>query len=190
MNSITPYGPHPNPSPKLGRGAQINQSDAGLTLLEILVALVIVGVLAAIAAPGLIGFLNLQRLSAARGQALQAIREAQNRASSSQENWQISFWNDSSNVAHWDVHPADECPTGGDTFNSVVQVGSPTNFNTDSGCTVDSTNPWYVEFDYHGNVTPPLGRVTLTLNSGSSAKRCVIISTLLGATRTENDGDC
>ena len=50
---------------------------AGFTLLENLVILVIVGTLAAIAAPGWLGFMSQQRLARSNEQVLQAVRKAQ-----------------------------------------------------------------------------------------------------------------
>jgi prepilin-type N-terminal cleavage/methylation domain-containing protein len=51
--------------------------DAGFTLLEMLVVIIIAAVLFAIAAPGWVAFMNRQRLTTANGQVLQALRTAQ-----------------------------------------------------------------------------------------------------------------
>jgi hypothetical protein len=44
-----------------------------------------------------------------------------------------------------------------------------------------------VPFDNLGTVKPPLGRITLSSKSGGKAKRCVFISTILGAMRTAQE---
>lgn len=45
-----------------------------------------------------------------------------------------------------------------------------------------------IQFDYRGSVSkPPLGRITLSSKSGGKAKRCVIVSTILGAMRTAKE---
>ena len=53
------------------------QSNKGFTLIEMLTAVIIVGVLAAIAAPNLLGMLNQTRVKDGLGQVEGAIREAQ-----------------------------------------------------------------------------------------------------------------
>ena len=56
---------------------QIQKSDRGFTLIELMVALIIVGVIAAIAAPNFIGLLNRIRVNNALEELLGAIRETQ-----------------------------------------------------------------------------------------------------------------
>ena len=45
-----------------------------------------------------------------------------------------------------------------------------------------------IESDYRGHLTP-LGRITLSSRNGGKAKRCIYISTLLGAIRTAKEHD-
>lgn len=47
-----------------------------------------------------------------------------------------------------------------------------------------------VRFNDLGGVTPPLGKITLSSKSGGTGKRCVIVSTILGAMRTAKDDSC
>jgi type II secretory pathway pseudopilin PulG len=56
---------------------RFGRSQAGFTLLETLVIIIIIGVLFAIAAPGWLAFLSRQRVNAVRGDAVQALRTAQ-----------------------------------------------------------------------------------------------------------------
>ena len=44
-----------------------------------------------------------------------------------------------------------------------------------------------MQFNYKGNTNGQLGRITLSLRSGGTAKRCVFVSTLLGGMRTAKD---
>ena len=46
---------------------------------------------------------------------------------------------------------------------------------------------YYVRFDEDGNVEYRLGRATLSSEQASSIKRCVIVSTIIGATRKSKE---
>jgi type II secretory pathway pseudopilin PulG len=67
------------------------QQDAGFTLLEIFVMVVIVGVLAAIVAPSWLGFVNRQRVNKANDAILAALQEAQRQAIKTKSNYSVSF---------------------------------------------------------------------------------------------------
>ncbi|WP_099067338.1 prepilin-type N-terminal cleavage/methylation domain-containing protein [Nostoc linckia] len=67
------------------------QSDAGFTLIEVLVVVLIIAVLAAIAAPGWLAFVNRQRVNKANDAVLAALQEAQREAQKKKLSYSVSF---------------------------------------------------------------------------------------------------
>ncbi|WP_066384287.1 MULTISPECIES: GspH/FimT family protein [unclassified Anabaena] len=154
----------------------------GFTLPEVLVVVVAIGVLATLALPNWFAFVETQRLSKAQNEVYNAMRQAQSQASKEKLTWQASF-REQDGIVQWAVHPASTSPTRANWNNldSSVQLDSETTLQESDGVR-------RIQFDYFGSVRqPPLGRITLSSKSGSKAKRCVIVSTILGAMRTAKE---
>lgn len=79
--------------------------DTGFTLIEVVVAAVIIGILAAIAAPSWLSILTHQRLYNARANALAKIREAQSQAIRTARSWEVCF-RDRNGFVEVSVQPA------------------------------------------------------------------------------------
>ena len=157
-------------------------SSRGFTLLETLVTVMLIGILGAIALPTWLTFLDTYRLKTSLDQVYWAMREAQSNAKRDKLTWQASF-RDKNGVVQWAVHPATLYPDLAQWHNleSEVQLDSETTLEPAYGVRE-------IQFDYLGSVLkPPLGRITLSSRRGGKAKRCVFVSTILGALRTAKD---
>jgi prepilin-type N-terminal cleavage/methylation domain-containing protein len=159
-----------------------NVRFSGFTLLESLIVTSLIGILAAIAAPNWLSFVNTRRLNTAQNQVYYAMRQAQSQARTEKLTWQASF-REVNGVVEWAVHPATVNPN-----NAVWNTLDP-DIRLDSETTLQASNGVRrIQFDYLGAVRqPPLGRITLSSKLGGKAKRCVIVSTILGAIRTAQE---
>ena len=164
---------------------QNNRSNSGFTLIETITALLMIGILSAIAAPSWFALIKTQHLNIAQDQVYRAMREAQSQAKKEKLTYHASF-RTQNNILQWAVHPATIDPSNAkwNDLDASVQLD-----------VVESTlqlsnGVRRVRFDHIGGVTPPLGKITLSSKPGGTAKRCVIVSTILGAMRTAKDNSC
>lgn len=156
-------------------------TTAGFTLLEVLVVVIMVAILAGIAAPGWLAFLNRQRLNTARSDLIEVLKQAQTRARQQRRDVKVSIVDPavpSVSDGTTQVLGGDSIPEGTILLNAYVG---------------DNTNPpsTAITFDYEGQ--PPEDRVPFVFSlspDGADIKRCVIVSNLLGNLKTASDADC
>jgi prepilin-type N-terminal cleavage/methylation domain-containing protein len=159
-------------------------ANAGFTMLEVLCVAAIVGILMTIAAPGWLGFANSRSLNAAQDQAYQAIVQAQNEAKARHIQWQVSFQTSGTTV-QWATSSTTTVPTTWQSLPDGVKISASPDTTLSQ-----SSGVYSLQFDSQGNVNGQLGKLTLMSLNGGSSKRCVIVSTLLGAFRKAQNTDC
>jgi prepilin-type N-terminal cleavage/methylation domain-containing protein len=157
--------------------------DAGFTLIEMIVVFLMIGVLSAIAAPSWLAFINVHHLNVAQDQVYRAMREAQSQAKKEKLTYHASF-REQNDIVQWAVHAATIDPS-----NAQWNDLDPSVKLDEDESTLDplSNGVRRVPFDHLGTVKPPFGRITLSSKSGGTVKRCVFISTILGAMRTAKE---
>lgn len=164
-------------------------------MIEILVVIFVIGIIAAIAIPSWVNFLDTRRLNIAQDQLYQAMRDAQRNAKRDKSNWQASF-RQNNGVAQWAVHAGNTTPTTTDWQSlepniRIVATRIDATDPNDTTFSFDTTNNfWRIVFNHKGNPNGQIGKITLSTRNNNQLKRCVIVSTLIGAMRTRKDSEC
>lgn len=160
-------------------------TQAGLTLIELLTVVLIVGILASIIAPSWLGVQSANALNVGQDNIFQALRQAQQQSIQSRQSWQARF-RELNHQVQWSTDASAALGNGGwqDLPPNVrIALDQTTLRQQDKGI-------YFVEFNYKGNVTPPFGRLSLASARGGQQRRCVFVSTLLGVLRKDSDQAC
>jgi prepilin-type N-terminal cleavage/methylation domain-containing protein len=161
-----------------------HDSSSGFTMLESLIAVMVIGILSALIAPTWTGFISRQSLNSAQSQVYEAMNQARSQAKRQKITWQASF-REQNGIVQWAVHPATVRPVDAvwNNLDASLRLDGETTLQLSDGVR-------QIQFDYLGTVKkPPLGRLTLSSKAGGTTKRCVIVSTILGTLRLAQEND-
>lgn len=179
----------------------LKKSDKGFTLIEIITAVIIVGVLASVAAPNFLGMLNQTRVKNGLGQVEGAIKESQRLAMRRGQTCILRFTSTGSGSSkHALAQTAPDLTVDSRTVESDGCLLSTREFDNeislqfDDGTTVttvDSSNTVDILFTSKGN-TSTQGTMIIS-RSGTDTKKCLQIEGILGNILTgdyeDTDGD-
>jgi prepilin-type N-terminal cleavage/methylation domain-containing protein len=151
--------------------------QAGFTLLEILVIVVIVGILATIAAPSWLQYVANRQVEAAQDEIYQGIQQAQTQAIAQRSTWQFTVREQDEQVA-WAIHPqsiaVDDISTW-QAFDPKITV------DWDNTLESNQEQVYTLTFDFKGMVETQ-SIITVEDRADIAKKKCVLINNLLGRT--------
>lgn len=159
-----------------------SMNSKGYTLLELLIVLVLLGILAAIASPSFISFLQRQRVRVAAGIVYETLSLARSNATTQKVDYSADFRRDSDGLSYCVRQSVSECGNWQSftgvyfarcTFPSNGQIFTTTTLTIGGVCTAS--------FSWMGSVKGRLGGVYLKPNPSSRLCRGVWTKTLLSA---------
>lgn len=157
--------------------------SAGFTLIEGLIVVVIIGLMAAIAAPSFFGFLQQRKINVTQDMLYQALRVTQADAMQQRHDRRFSLRERNGRI-EWANH-AESVPTNQVTvwqplIDGVVLADIDNTLTSSGGI-------HYTRFDMYGNLKSKSineqGTITVTISGKQETNRCVVVSTVLGAIR-------
>ncbi|MEC4893979.1 MAG: type II secretion system protein [Oscillatoria sp. PMC 1051.18] len=171
------------------KNRQIFSSAAGFTLIEVLVAVAIMGILAAIALPSWLNFISQQQLNVGSDRLYWAMRKTQSNAKRDKLTWNFSI-QEKDGVVQYAIHPASVEPVNAIWQNLDKNIILEKSTFYQYPQTSDLQVVYRVQFNHHGNTNGRLGKVILSHQNLNQTQKCVIVSTLIGGMRTAKNKDC
>lgn len=143
----------------------VHKKEQGFTLIEMLVTVMIMGILAAIAAPSWMTWYNNTKVTTSLEQVQGALSEGQRQAMRRGKTCTIDL------DYHTITSSTGSCLIGDRTLPEGVVLTT----NISSG---------NIQFSFKGNTIPnDLGVIVLSMSDGSGEKKCLVLSNTLGANR-------
>jgi prepilin-type N-terminal cleavage/methylation domain-containing protein len=166
----------------------LKNSQAGMSLVEILVVIVIMGIFAAIAAPNWFNFLHQQKLSKVNENVQLLMAQTQNQAQREKLIYTIEFQTNSNNQLQYKIYQGLPSTSNTNAWQTIsdqpekmtVSLADGKNISFNSNGTINSGGELAVN-----------EKILLSLaNFNPPSKRCVIVQTLLGSLSTGKNTEC
>jgi prepilin-type N-terminal cleavage/methylation domain-containing protein len=186
----------------IGISKHKNDNNAGFSLIELLVVILMAGVLAAIAAPTWQTFTTRQRIKSVNTQILQAIKTTQAEAKRNQSDYVLEFKRDGDPLKYSIYKngtadpPKQSLSLDGAIKENMLEIysqvqGTERNkipFKSDGTLDEDELDKDNIKIEDTGKNTDGF-RVVVYPKDSPDSRNCIIVQTILGATRTAEGTD-
>jgi prepilin-type N-terminal cleavage/methylation domain-containing protein len=161
----------------------LRSPTAGFTLIEMLVVVVMAAILTTIISGSWKGFINRQKLNQANEKIYWALQEANRKSQQENSTYRANF-QISNGKLQFLVQKGSSAP---DPTSSAWQT-----LEESSAYSIDlSPSSPSVTFNYKGQpLDSDVGKKIIVTSEYTTAKRCVVVSTLLGKLTSLQDSDC
>lgn len=160
------------------------QSEAGFTILEVLVVIIIIGILGALAAPSWLAYATRQRMTAVESDLVQLLRQAQETAITQRQTVTVQIVDQDPSVL-----PTVNITASGNTRSETLGPNElRPGMITLNAPDVPNNQ---ISFDYQGTASGQEANIPFVVNivpSTGSQRQCVIVATILGNIKATNDG--
>ena len=174
------------------------KNDAGFTMIELMIIVLIVGIFASIAAPSWLAFINRQRVRTVNDRVFQTLRTAQSEAKRTKSDRVVTLNTPATDppTATIDSNPPNLNASG--ALQPIQTVTFDGGGEIKSGTILLASNTPSITFDYQGNVkdglpivAPNVRRFVATVTAvNGGGKQCAIVETIIGGMRTAEGNDC
>ena len=156
----------------------VPSKNQGFTLIEVLTVTIIISIVAAIAAPNLLGLLNRNRVNQGLTQLEGAIKEAQRQAIRTGKSCTITLDTANNNISGG-------CLLNTRDLNENLEIGT----NLDENGTTDEHD---IDFSAKGNMVFDIGSAevyqgaifVVYMSNGTTQQKCLVVESILGSVRT------
>ncbi|MCT7975189.1 pilus assembly FimT family protein [Laspinema olomoucense] len=166
-----------------------NRNQSGITLAELLIVLVVVGILAGMFIPNWLRFLRRLEVLTARDNAYQVLLSAKQQARQTKLVTEVCFKQDGKRIVYSSHYRIPTRSCSNESWEELKGKNVEIDITNTTFFYVPSEMAYRIQFNHLGTTNGRLGRITFSDAKGEN-HYCTFVSTLLGAQRKTEGQRC